>query len=364
MKIIEHKTLVKNDDYNSFPSIVRASNGNLLAVFRQADNSLKKYGKVTHVDPSSHVSMIVSEDDGLHWSNARIIHNDDLGSQDPCLNCFDDGMLICSFFQWKVVPLDRKEELGEAFEYHGRTVFDRWAALNIGTACIRSFDNGKTWDGPWSMEPSGLDGATALSGNIIELPSKRLLAPVYASKCFGELTRCFILSSDDRGQSWKLYGEVPGDPNLYFLEPFLYNHPSPGRFDILMRTQRDFRKYDFDDTYLPLHVASSHDNGITWSQPKATKLFCPNPIHALNISDNRLLLSYGQRREPMGIEAFLSDSNQLDLDSPKIEMIRSSESGDLGYTSAVVLNDGSVLIVYYMTDADESAFIGATRVEV
>ncbi len=364
MKIIENKTLIKNGDYNSFPSIVRAANGNLVLVFRQADNSLKKYGKITHVDPSSHVSMIVSEDDGATWSEARVIHNDDLGSQDPCLNCFDDGMLICSFFQWKVVPLDRKDELGEEYKYHGREVFDRWAALNIGTACMRSFDNGKSWEGPWSMEPMGLDGSTALRGNIIELPSKRLLAPLYAVKHFGEMTQCFIVSSDDRGKSWKLYGEVPGDSEHYFLEPFLYNHPDSGRLDIFMRTQRDFRKFDFDETYLPLYTATSFDDGVSWNQPRATDLFCPNPIHALNISEDRLFLSYGQRREPRGIEALLADSRKLDMNPKNVVMVRPSESGDLGYTSSVLLNDGTVLLVYYMTDEDESTCIGCTRVEV
>jgi hypothetical protein len=43
-------------------------------------------------------------------------------------------------------------------------------------------------------------------------------------------------------------------------------------------------------------------------------------------------------------------------------MVRPAEDGDLGYTSAVGLHDGTALVVYYMTDAEQEACIGATKV--
>ncbi len=363
MNSIEHSMPIKNDMYNAFPSIVRAKNGNLVMVFRQADNSLKKYGAVSHVDPSSCVALCTSSDEGATWSEVRIIHDDEYGSQDPCITCLNDGTLLCTFFQWNVVPIEEKAVLGEAFEHYGRTVFDRWAAVHIGTVCIRSTDHGETWDGPYPMTPTGFEGPAALRGNVVELASGTLLSPLYAAKHFGDTATCLILASEDGGYSWESRGEIPADPSLHFLEPFLYQAPL-GRLDILMRTQKDFRKMDFNATYLPLYRAFSTDGGTTWSTPVSTNLFCPNPVHVLSLDSDRVLLTYGQRKKPIGIEAVITDAETLDLEHPTIEVVRPADSGDLGYTSAVRLKDGSVLVVYYMTDEEDAACIGATKIGV
>ncbi|MDY0290182.1 MAG: sialidase family protein [Sphaerochaeta sp.] len=362
MKNYRHSTLVKNEMYNSFPSIARSDDGKLVMVFRQADNSLKKYGAVTHVDPSSCVAMKTSLDDGETWSDSRIIYNDEMGEQDPCLVCLADGTLICTFFRWRVVPKEEKGLLGPAFAHYGRIVFDTWAAMHVGTSCIRSNDSGETWYGPWQIAPTGFEGPAAMRGNIVELPNGKLLAPLYGAKKLGDLSSCLIMGSDDQGCSWHPIGEVPGKVDRHFLEPFLYLAPS-GRLDILMRTQLDFLKSSFDKTYLNLHVSSSDDGGRIWSNPQETNLFCPNPVHVLSLENNQALVTFGQRRDPKGIEAILVDAENPQFEDAKKFMVRSAESGDLGYTSAVVLQDGAVLIVYYMTDTDGDACIGSTKVE-
>lgn len=363
MKSFRQMMIVKDGMYNSFPSIARTGEGKLAMVFRQAENSLRKYGKVTHVDPSSRVALVTSEDEGETWSPVRVIYDDEMGEQDPCLTCLSDGTLICTFFRWRVVPVEDKHLLGEAFKYYGRIVFDTWAAVHVGTVCIRSQDHGKSWEGPYKLEPTGFEGPAAMRGNIVELPDGKLLAPLYGTKKLGEMSRCLIVASEDQGRTWYPQGQIPGKEGHHFLEPFLYRAPS-GRLDIFMRTQLDFFKLPFDQTYLNLHVSSSHDDGAVWTTPEPSPLFCPNPVHVLPVDDGQVLVSFGQRKDPKGIEALITDAETpVVRDSDRV-MVRPAEDGDLGYTSAVRLHDGTALVVYYMTDAEQEACIGATKVEL
>lgn len=362
-RIVENKCIYRDGNYNSFPSVARMRDGRLIVVFRQAENSLKKYGAVTHVDPSSKVVSMISSDEGKSWGPVADVYDDEMGEQDPCVTCLSDGTLVCTFFRWKVVPIADKAVLGEAYGYYGRDIFGKWSAVHVGTACVRSTDCGKSWEGPYHFPAADFQGPFALRGNIVELPDGRLLAPLYGAKKFGELSRCVVMGSSDKGLTWAKVGEVPGDPAKHFLEPFLYRAPS-GRLDILMRTQADWKNVPFDETYRSLHVASSEDEGRSWSDPIPTGLFCPNPIHMLPLGGKRSLASYGQRRDPKGIQ-FLT----VDAEAPRFEdscagYARQSADGDLGYTSAVELRDGTVLIAYYMTDENSCACIGATILEV
>ncbi len=359
MKVLENRQVFKNDQYNTFPSLARMRGGRIILVFRQAENSLARYGAVTHVDPSSRVVSMISDDEGQSWGPVTEVYNDEMGEQDPCISCLSDGTLICTFFRWKVVPIAEKESLGPSYAYCGRDIFGIWSAVHVGTSCMRSLDDGASWEGPWQIAPTGFEAPMALRGNIVELPGGRLLAPLYGGRRFGELSRCLVMGSDDRGQSWTPVGEVPGDPEHHYLEPFLYRAPS-GKLDILMRTQTDFKKFPFDETYRNLHVASSGDDGVTWTKPEAAGLFCPNPAHVLPLPGDRILLSYGQRRAPKGIEYLVTDAENPEYRDELASYARYAVDGDLGYTSAVLLADGDVMIVYYVTDEDSGTSIGAT----
>lgn len=363
MSEFQHSILVKDEYYNAFPSIARAGDGSLVLVYRQAPDTKRTYGATTHVDPSSRIMSMRSCDEGETWFEPKELYSDEMGEQDPCLTSLADGTLVCTFFRWRVVPAEEKESLGEAFKHYGRIIFDRWAAVHIGSSCLRSFDHGGTWDGPWPIEPTGYEGPAALRGNLVELPDGRILAPLYGVKRFGELSRCLVMCSEDTGRSWRFHGDVPHLDGHHFVEPFLYRAPS-GRLDMLMRTQLDFLKIPFDRTYRNLHAASSFDNGKTWGNPCETGLFCPNPVHALPVAGNKVCITFGQRRDPMGIEALVTDAEHPVLSDSVKRMVLPTKSGDLGYTSAVSLRDSSVLIVYYLTDQDGDACIGSSRMEV
>lgn len=351
--------ICKNNMYNTFPSLARTGDGSIILVFRQADNSLERYGAITHVDPSSRIVSMISRDEGKTWGPAMTVYDDEMGEQDPCITCLSDGTLICMFFRWKVVPIGAKDSLRPSYAHCGRDIFGIWSAVHVGTSCVRSLDGGLSWSEPVHLAPTGFEAPMAHRGSVVELPDGTLLAALYGARHFGELSRCLIMESRDRGSSWTPRGEVPGSGEHHFLEPFLYRAPS-GRLDLYMRTQTDFKKFPFDETYRPLHVARSADEGFTWSDPEATDLFCPNPVHILPLPERRILASWGQRRTPKGIQYLATDAEHPHFSDAIAGYARHATDGDLGYTSSILLKDGRIMLVYYVTGEDSGTGIEAT----
>ena len=70
------------------------------------------------------------------------------------------------------------------------------------------------------------------------------------------------------------------------------------------------------------------------------------PSHLLRLSDSRLLMSYGHRWLPLGIQARLS-LDQGQTWSEAMTISADGTSSDLGYPSTVELGDGSLLTVWY-----------------
>ncbi len=352
------KTIVREDGkYVSFPSIARLGDGRFILVYRQALDRLSEYGKITHVDPSSRIMARFSNDACETWSEPSVLYEDEMGEQDPCVNTLSDGTLIVTFFRWKVVPKERKDTLGRAFSAYGRIIFDRWASIHVGTMCLRSHDGGKSWEGPFCMEDPSREGALSMRGNIVETPDGGLIAALYGMKKLGGITGCAVLRSNDKGTTWQRIGTVPGKGGVQFFEPFLYMNPR-GRLYILMRTHKVAPGNKVGD-YENLHVSYSDDMGVHWTRPVRTGLYCPNPVNVVS-AGTRLLCTYGQRRTPKGIEGLFLDRDRPEFSSDKAFVLRKGEYEDLGYTSAVDRGDGSIALVYYMTDADKRTCIGET----
>jgi hypothetical protein len=105
-----------------------------------------------------------------------------------------------------------------------------------------------------------------------------------------------------------------------------------------------------------------------------TNVLTPHsPPHLIKLSDGRILLSHGYRRDPMGIRAVLSSDGGQTWDVDNTVVLRDdggyvgemapqgSAGGDVGYPHSTQLSDGSVLTVYYITPADRVTQIASTR---
>jgi hypothetical protein len=308
---------------------VKRQDRTYLLAFRKAPDWSGSFGKNIHIDPSS-VAASMTSADGLVWdaSEQRILYDHYLyGVQDPCLNRLDNGSLLCTFFMWKVADAEPGLQ--------GRDVYGKWIATLDKTYAIRSSDGGATWD-----EPTVL-GEGALRGNGVQLPNGTILVASYILADWGDAGLA-IHASDDGGHSWKRIAHIPNPDDCVMVEPTLFRTQS-GKIVCFARSTRAGGH--------PLMICESYDEGVTWSRPAASSIDTLNPFHLLQLSDGNVLLSYGYRRKPYGIRARVLNAECTNTEEAEVIVLREDGAGpDLGYSSAVQLEDGRILIAYYFYD--------------
>ena len=367
MKVVNHITIYRNEQvYASFPNMAQLQDGTVICAFRHAKDRQLEYSRVTHIDPTAKDVFLLSKDGGKTFQKRlHTIVNDKLSDQDPCVNVLRDGRVIVTYFRWDLCPIGggAKKWGEDAFQTFGRQLWDRFDCFPGGVAYSISDDHGKTWAHYPRLHVEGMSESGGVRGNMVELANGDLLMPFYGSNSLQELDRSGLIVSHDRGETWEYLSTMAFDPECKknFLEPNIYRTES-GKIVGLFRTQTNFRipGVDFEQTYLNLHVAVSHDDGKTFGPVKEIPgLWGSSPFHALRLRDGRVLLSYGYRRKPYGIRARICDAELEHIeDGEEIILVDDAPNGDLGYPHAIQLEDGTVLVSYYISGED-----GVRRIE-
>ena len=99
----------------------------------------------------------------------------------------------------------------------------------------------------------------------------------------------------------------------------------------------------------------SLDGGCTWGELTETPLWCggSSPGDLLLLRDDRLLCTYGRRKEPLGVRACLSEDGGRTWDVEREIVLRDDGiDTDMGYPSSLELDDGRILTVYYWHGED------------
>ncbi|MCP4513405.1 MAG: exo-alpha-sialidase, partial [Fuerstiella sp.] len=96
----------------------------------------------------------------------------------------------------------------------------------------------------------------------------------------------------------------------------------------------------------------STDGGKTWAEPYAIDVW-GLPSHRLRLADDRLLMTYGHRRAPLGNQARISTDNGQTW-SESIIIYGEATSGDLGYPSTVEIAANQFVTVWYEKLSDNS----------
>src|SRR5262249_10521841 len=91
--------------------------------------------------------------------------------------------------------------------------------------------------------------------------------------------------------------------------------------------------------------SESADGGHTWSEPHSIGVW-GLPSHLLRLRDGRVLMSYGHRRAPFGVQARVRGDRGR-LWSEPLFLSEDGASGDLGYPSTVEMPDGQLVTVWY-----------------
>lgn len=370
MRIIDHQTVYRDEEaYVSFPNLAVLGDGAVLCAFRHAAERQKTHGSVTHIDPTAKNVFIRSDDGGRTFRpELHAIVDDQMSAQDPCLTVLSDGRILATYFRWQLVPIGKGEALWgkERFEKYGHSLHGTYDCYLYGASCAISDDQGGTWRHRHLRHIDGVPDSIAVRGNCLELENGDLLMPFYGTFSLGELSRSGLFISHDRGENWQYLSTMAFDRacEKNYLEPNIYRTES-GRIIGLFRTQSDFSKpkAGFGDTYLNLHIAVSDDGGKTFGEVREIQnVWGSNPFHALRLKSGKVLLTYGYRRPPFGIRARLCNSELSDIGEAPEMILRSDASGsDLGYPHAAQLENGDILVAYYLALADSIRTIDITR---
>jgi len=326
--------------YTSHPHCVRLPAQELLIVFNQS----VRRERVQHPpsDPLVRNYTVRSHDLGETWLSPRAVPDYNWsGVECASLTPTSDGGLLLNQWRFHWLPVEDSgwaslpagAEAPAAFSgYAGMSAAPAmtWARAAGGSYVHRSADGGRTWKETAELDVSpysggyGIRGAVRLSGGDLLLPLSDV--PNYAV--------VFGVRSADGGRSWQ-----PPTP-IARADGRLFEEPAAAVLDdgtVLMMLRESVSDH--------LYQCRSHDDGASWTEPSDTGVVgCPP--HLCQLTDGRLLCTYGFRYFPYEIRCVVSADGGATWGDP-VTIRTSLGSMDIGYPSSVELPGGRILTVYY-----------------
>ena len=332
-EILETKVVSQQPTlYHGWPTLARRKNGELLLVCSG--------GREAHVCPFGRVELMTSPNGGQSWTFPRVLLDGPIDDRDAgILETAKGTLLVTTFTSLAYEPILAKGEKEGGWESERLA---RWQAAHnrlsgerrkqdLGVWMIRSTDDGVTWSQRYDCLVDSPHGP-------IQLADGRLL---YAGKdLWRQGERVGVCESTDDGQTWRWLSQIPvrdGDSHTEYHELHAVE-TEDGR---IVCHVRNHNKANARETL----QCESADGGKTWSKPKSIGVW-GLPSHLVRLRDNRLLMTYGHRRAPLGNQARLSTDHGRTWSEP-ILLSGDGITGDLGYPSTVELDDGTLVTVWY-----------------
>jgi photosystem II stability/assembly factor-like uncharacterized protein len=328
--------------YHGWPTLARRKNGQLLLVCSG--------GREAHVCPFGRVELMTSDDGGTSWTYPRVLLDGPIDDRDAgVMETARGTILVTTFTSIAYEPILAKAEQDGNWD---RVRLARWRAANhrlsaerrkadLGVWMIRSTDDGVTWSQRYDCLVDSPHGP-------IQLADGRLL---YAGKdLWRQGERVGVCESTDDGQSWRWLAQIPvrdGDSHTEYHELHAVE-TEDGR---IVCHIRNHNKANAGETL----QCESADGGKTWSKPRSIGVW-GLPSHLMRLKDNRLLMTYGHRRAPLGNQARVSTDHGRTWSEP-ILLSADGITGDLGYPSTVELDDGTLVTVWYEVMKDSPSAV-------
>lgn len=315
-------TVIDNALNNSFPSIVKMANGNLLVVYRAG---------VGHSGDKGSIKSKISTDNGATWGvEANVYTHATLDSRDPCLSVLADGTVWLSFFL---------------------AVAATGAHIADGVRVSSSADNGATWSAPATID-SAFTGDCACSGPIIEYPFGRLALPMHGLNAGDTHYSSSVIFSNDDGANWinetviadgerdsRMYAE----PNLVYLDYY-------GLTLCMMRSDTpDAANGDF-------YASFSTDDGFIWSVP-SSKFAATGAPRMCQLKNHMLMIIYRNNAAPTEALYKISRTNGYNWSASTVlnddAIVQMTYAGAVEYDEGVI---GAVVGVENVLAGDSDVF--------
>lgn len=291
-------TITNDGLYNAFPSIEKASNGDLLIAYRKG---------VTHLTFDGSIRLKRSIDNGKTWgSESTIITGVGHDYRDPSIARLANGNLILSYF-------------------------DRITSSNILIYTSISTDNGVTFGTPVNL--TGYADYGAVSSKVIQLGNGDLLLATYGKSGANGLLNVF--KSTNNGTSWSILSTISTD---VFGVALKYTEPS-----LILASNGDVIATVRNDNTVQVARAISTDSGATWSA--LTDKFAGNSRASMFYSNNVLYTNY---RGTDG-NAYLRFSSDSGVTFGSAIKLTSNELGEQNEYSGVTLIKSNVFAYVYST---------------
>ena len=318
--------------YHGWPTLALRASGELLLVCSG--------GRESHICPFGRIELMRSHDNGMTWTWPEVVLDGPIDDRDAgVLETAKGTLLVTTFTSLVYESILKKAEKAEnwpaeklvRWQAAHHRVSDEQRQQALGVWMKRSTDGGVTWSARYDCLVDSPHGP-------INLADGRLL---YAGKeLWREPHRIGVCESTDDGKTWKWLAEIPtrdGDDHRQYHELHAVE-AADGRIVVQIRNHnpRNVRE---------TLQSESGDGGKTWSKPHAIGTW-GLPSHLLRLKDDRLLMTYGHRRGPLGNQARISEDHGQTWSEPII-LSGDGASGDLGYPSTVQLDDGSFVSIWY-----------------
>ncbi len=376
----------ENYRYVLGPFITRAANGDWLVTWNMSvPLEIGPLSPRRYLHPPDNPEfcnyMIRSRDEGKTWEAPRVVPGFGwTGTEHISLCVLDNSEILATFYQREFFPLEEGlKNQSHRYGWYHRPPYP-WVVTHGGTYVHRSRDHGETWEETVQIDSSPFISAYSRL-NVIELDADTLIFtagaadPMFSPQQWdeppfqvrngqgnrlidGEIvkepSRVFLCISRDGGRTWTETRQIAANPDYYFVEPAMIKLRS-GRLLCHLRNCRQTGQ---------LWQVFSDDGGEHWSEPELTPMW-GYPAHIVQLSDDRVLSVYGHRREPYGIRACLSHDEGASWDYDDEVIIRDDlVSGGIGYPVSMLLDDDTVVTVYWDEDAEGHTSIVSSTYKV
>ena len=289
-----------------------------------------------HIGLNGRLELARSTDRGASWQQDRVtIADSERDDRNPALGLAPDGRLVLA--------------------YHWQGGYDSdgvWDPANpvVGTRLAFSSDRGHTWIDDRLLDFTPLNGQSPF-GKIRTVDmdgSDVMLMPIYGGPVPADVqgavdvapATCptYLLRSADGGRSW-------GDPLLVAL--------GLNEADVLCLPDGDWLFAARSEDDRALYTCRSSDEGQTWGDLQRVTETWEHPPDLTLLADGHVLLNFGRRHEPFGVEGVVSADGGRNWSSQRLRYSHPLTGLDIGYPSTARMGDGRLVTVFYSSGSTE-----------